>query len=640
MLTTLCDNLVTSLMQVIAKKSNPLLKAGHDSLAHNIFHLYLCAIHTGFNFVSIAICLCISSLVVFAQGNKRSENVFQLSPDQVVSKPRKKDAKKEKVEPSNEQQQALWLLENIGERANKLEGSILKVRVIAKVADSLWQFNESQARRLFTEAFDAIDSIKLDPSKDQRMRMAAATGGPSPLAGLRAEVLQIIAAHDVKLAERLRESIKEPNPDGKTGKGSSEMSEKEELAWDIAIASAKLQPQRTEQFVRSQLRKGINEELGWALVDIRRNNQQLADQLFSESVAVARLNLNVSENFEVLAVYVLPGEAEVLHGQVPDPMRDEASRKFLAYATDRLLWQSTSGHISPPRGAEAQEEHRTLHSLLPLFERLTPEKVALVRERMDVLLSNMTTKQANAALSKQEDIAELLQQAESIVGSEKRDRRLIQVSLIAARQGELDQALSIAEKISDLAERSIQVSLISYQSSLKLMKNGELEDAYSYARKIEFLPQRVAAFIVLANKLRASKEDARARVILEEISEWTDKTDNTPQKAKALLTLVIEMAQYDSERSFVLLASAIKTINSADFSSPKSTEPSRVLQVTLDMIDLETVFDKLAHFNMDRALQAAQSITHREASLLAQAIVCSQILASNRGLHKEKSAPN
>ena len=216
----------------------------------------------------------------------------------------------------------------------------------------------------------------------------------------------------------------------------------------------------------------------------------------------------------------------------------------------------------------------------------------------------------------------------------------MQVSMLAARQGELEQALSIAEKISDLADRSIQVSLISYQASLKLLKNGELEDAYRYARRIEFLPQRIAAFNVLANKLRTSKEDARARVILEEISQWTEKTDNTPQKARALLTLVIEMAQFDAERSFALLASAIKTINSVDFSSPQATEPSRVLQVTLDMLDLQTVFERVTQMNMDRALQAAQSLTHREASLLAQAIVCSQILATNRGLHKEKSAPN
>jgi hypothetical protein len=154
------------------------------------------------------------------------------------------------------------------------------------------------------------------------------------------------------------------------------------------------------------------------------------------------------------------------------------------------------------------------------------------------------------------------------------------------------------------------------------------------------LPQRIAAFNVLANKLRASKEDARARVILEEISQWTDKTDNTPQKARALLTLVIEMAPLDAERSFALLASAIKTINSIDFSLPQSNEPSRVLQVTLDMLDLQTVFDRVTQMNMDRALQAAQSLTHKEASLLAQAVVCSQILATNRGLHKEKSAPN
>ncbi|HEX5704314.1 MAG TPA: hypothetical protein VFX97_14015 [Pyrinomonadaceae bacterium] len=511
---------------------------------------------------------------------------------------------------------------------------------MAKVADTLWQFNEPQARRLFAGAFNAIDSIKLDSGKDQRVRIAAATGGHGPLAGVRAEVLQAIAAHDFKLADDLRESLKEPKIDSNTGKSAAELAEKEELAWDIAAASAKQQPQRTAQFVRSQLRKGITEELGWALVNIRRNNQPLAEQLFSESVAVARQNLNASENLEILSVYVLPSEAEAFYGQPPDPSRDDAVRPFLAYAADRLLWQSATGHANPPRGAEAQQEHRVLESLLPLFERLTPQKVALLRERMGVLLGNMTTRQADAALSKPEDIAELVRQAESIVGSEKRDRRLIQVSQIAARQGEIDLALSIAEKISDLAERSIQVSLISYQASLKLLKNGELEEAYRYARRIEFLPQRIAAFNVLAKKLRASKDDDRARLILEEISEWIDKADNTPQKARALLTLVLEMSRYDAERSFQLLASAIKTINTVDFSSPKSTASSRELQVTLDMLDLETVFHRLTDVNRDRALQAAQSLTHKEASLLSQAIVCAEILATNPELHAESPAPN
>src|SRR6185436_16515103 len=110
-----------------------------------------------------------------------------------------------------------------------------------------------------------------------------------------------------------------------------------------------------------------------------------------------RLNLTASQNFEILASYVLPGEAEGLHGQSPDPVRDGASRTFLVYAAERLSWLSASGHAAPPRGAEAQQEHRTLLSLFPLFERLTPDKVPLVRERLDVLRSYMTTKQANAA---------------------------------------------------------------------------------------------------------------------------------------------------------------------------------------------------------------------------------------------------
>jgi len=210
--------------------------------------------------------------------------------------------------------------------------------------------------------------------------------------------------------------------------------------------------------------------------------------------------------------------------------------------------------------------------------------------------------------------------------------------MIAMRQGDLEQAISIAERISDLEERSIQVSLLAYQASLKTLEQGVTDEAYRLARRIEFLPQRVMAFNMLANKLRASKEADRARAILEEIWEWTNKNANSPQKAKALLTLTTAMTHYDAERSFEFLSSAVKTISSIDFSSPEANgTSSRVAQVTLDMLDLDAVFSTLARINFDRALQAAQSLKSIEASLLAQTIVGQQALSLNRRLQAQKS---
>lgn len=589
------------------------------------------------SFTISLLCLSTFKSVAFAQKDKRHERSVKSSPNKASRQNNVKDEGKEETEKfMQEQQQVLWLLANVEEKAKRLDGSTLKIKVLAKIADTLWQHDELHARRLFAEAFNAIDSIKLDANKDQRAKIAATSGGLNPLSDLRAEILQLVAARDFKLAESLRKIIKESAPESDGNENlQSNLSEKEELAWDIAVASVKTQPERTAHFVRTQLRRGINEELGWALVNIRHENQPLAEQLFSEALIMARANIAAPENLENLALYVLPTEGEAFHGR-PSASSMEALLNFLGYAADKLAAQSASGHIPAPKGAEAQHEYRTLKSLLPLFEIHTPDKVSLIRERMAVLIAAMSPQQASTVSPSQEDVAELLRQAESTVGSKRRDLRLMQVSMLAMRQGDLEQAISIAERISDLEERSIQVSLLTYQASLKALEKNDFDEAHRLARRIEFLPQRVRAFNMLANKLRASKQEDRARTALEEIWEWTNKAANSPQKAKALLILATAMTHYDAEKGFEFLSSTVKTINSIDFSSPEiNRTSSRVAQVTLDMLDLDAVFSTLARINYDRAMQAAQSFTLVEVSLLAQAIVGKQAL--NHRLRAQKS---
>lgn len=410
------------------------------------------------------------------------------------------------------------------------------------------------------------------------------------------------------------------------------------MAWDIAVASAGTQPGRSAQFVREQLRKGVGESLGAALAGIRLENPQLADQLFAEALVAARASLHSPETLETLAAYVLPSEHEV-YGRAAADRNAAARRNFLRYAAERLAAQSAAGHAPAPQAAEAQHEYRLLQSLLSLFEGLAADKLPLVRERMAVLRSAMSPRQADALTPREHDVSELLRQAEATVGSRRRDARLMQVSMIAARRGELDRAFSIAEKIEDPEERAIQISLLAYQGSTKALAKGDTEGAYVLARRIDFLPQRAAAFNQMAGRLRASKEEARARALLEEVWEFSVKAPDGSQKAKALLTLTSAVTPYDPERAFAFLDAAARAIGDADLSSPVSSS-SRVAPVTLEALNLGAVFAALARVDFDRAVRAAQSIKHPEAALLAQAAVCRQALASRRGLQARKSDPN
>jgi hypothetical protein len=249
---------------------------------------------------------------------------------------------------------------------------------------------------------------------------------------------------------------------------------------------------------------------------------------------------------------------------------------------------------------------------------------------MGALLSFMTPQGATTATAtSKETVEDLLRKAESAIGERRRTTGFMRASGAALEEGDIEKALEIAERIDDLRERKIQTSLVLYQTAMRRLREGKLEQAYTYGRRIEFLPQRVAILHRLAQKLWKDKEPDRARTTLEELWDWLEKADNTPQRAEAMLKITATMAQHDKERGFELLRSTAKAVNSTDFSF-KGFDRNVVsveVHIAPDMLDLDSSFISLAHSDPERALAIAQSLTKPELSLLAQAIVCQQVLA-------------
>jgi hypothetical protein len=244
--------------------------------------------------------------------------------------------KEDKVDINPRQQQALLMLESAVEKARHLENSTVKVKILTQAADILWAYNESDARKLFVETLDIIDSLKQNVSGNQSTQSKASAQNSAHIEDLRSDLFQRIARHDFNLAEKLRNAIKEgENRDQENNRATQ--SEKEDLAWDIAIAVARSHPEQTARFVQASFRSGINPILGDALVGIRRANPQLADQLFTDAVVVARSNLEGADAIENLAEYVFPTEAETLQERQPssDSGHAAAIRSFLSYVAVR-----------------------------------------------------------------------------------------------------------------------------------------------------------------------------------------------------------------------------------------------------------------------------------------------------------------
>jgi hypothetical protein len=142
------------------------------------------------------------------------------------------------------------------------------------------------------------------------------------------------------------------------------------------------------------------------------------------------------------------------------------------------------------------------------------------------------------------------------------------------------------------------------------------------------MPQRVAAFNSLAQHLWKSKEPDAAEAKMDEIWAWIIKVDNSPQKIEAMLKLTALMVSHDTVRAFEWLNATAKALDSTDFNSTP-VDFSRIsveLQIPLDMLDLESSFGPLSKVDFERTISIAHSLTKSESALLAETVVCTNVL--------------
>lgn len=539
--------------------------------------------------------------------------------------------KNRRTKESIERRSAVFRLQAAGDRAKTLDDSIAKTEILASVADALWEQNETRARALFTAAFESIDGIKLDPKFEQRAALAQRRGGKfGPLFQLRSSVLDRVARRDFKLAETLRQSVKTSKEDSNPQSEAIRKAELSQLYLNLAVAVAKTRPEEAIKLLRASLDE-VGPPLIFALLRIRKDNPELADRVFREALNSARANPMVSDDLGSFGVYVLPSEEDRFYGKNPidDPSRFSSIRSFLDYVFNGLTQAASNPADNQVDAARAEINYHNLQHILPLFQRLQPERAAFVEQRMGVMLALMSPKDANAAETVDvENVDELIRQAQATVGDRKRTILLMRASDAAMRQNDLEKALSVAELISDLHERKIQTSLVLYTAAMKEMRQAKLERAYILARRIEFLPQRLVVFTRLAEDLWADKQVDAAKAKLDEIWEWVNKTGNSPQKIDAMLKLTALMASHDTVSGFEWLQSTARALNSTDF-TPSPVDLGRIsveLQITLDMLDLESSFGPLAATDFERAFTIAHSLTKPEAALLAETIVCKHVL--------------
>lgn len=562
-----------------------------------------------------------------------------LAPDVQYKKRSKSSAKARAGNGDNRvltptQQRALWIVEQLFDKAKEFKDDQVKIRVQAKIADILWERNESIARRQFAEAFQSIDSITTSSkSESAQSQTAAASQQPQ----LRAEILNQVTRRDAGLAETLAKSVSDPAPARSSGTPVAQ-SQQATLNLQMALALADTNPEQAAKIASGTLNNGFNPMLMPVLQSIRRKNPSLANRLFSESLIVAAQDAaRIVIYMRLLGSYVFPtldseGPSPTGPPQPTNEVNPGLIEEYLRFALNVIMRQANPLSASAD-GQYARQTipfyYQTIFKLLPFFDEYLPSVAGSVRSQMNEVGRSIPVERLESLTnpSGPTRIEDLLSKAKSAQNSVAADRLYTEAASLTARRGDTEEAISIAENISSKETRSDVASIIRYQSALRAIGKTDFDTAYRQSKEITILPQCAMAFSQLARALRDKGDNVRALEVLNDAEHLVLKGENGTEKAYAMLLLTDAVVSLDISRGFEVLRSTVEAINHADF-TPRDPSNRAIPRVPIgsQMLEFQNSLAVLAREDFDRALLLAQMIQAKDVSVIAQLDVCRGVL--------------
>jgi hypothetical protein len=487
---------------------------------------------------------------------------------------------------SLEQQMALSLLRQV---AGELKGEADKpaaTLIQAQIADTLWKFEESEARSLFRLAFDTAKQTIPETSvvdKEARDRHLDAVRRQ---ASTIKEITRLFGTHDRSAAEQWLESLnkEQTTKEGSTNKISRERAE---FLIQLAIQQAKTNPAEAQKLGFLAIAGDeIPSAVGQLLFSLKAVDPIRSDVLFRAAIASLRrigsfggATLSILSNYLFFSDGRLFSSTSTPEAQMFIDFLIEAANNQVA-----ILQAARANKAPPPESGTHLTNFLSIRGLaivarngpdrLPILQSLFNELYsALNQQQLDDLrlLSNGLRQQDAMEARSEGGLDAQIQQAEHEKDPVVRDY-LWRSLAIGMMRGDPDRAFSIAARIDDKPMREQTQDDINLVVAGETVRNASYEETRKVALKFNDTNLRSKTLAELADRvLRFTKNRERASELLTEAYEVAAKGEPTADRAAITLLLAQKFARFDLERSFGLLEAAIKTINQTQITSAPST---------------------------------------------------------------------
>ena len=528
-----------------------------------------------------------------------------------------------------DQQDAIDLLKTTARSLKSEPDMITAGRLQARIADTLWTFDEPFARETFRSAFDSISQAVADDLPKEKQpafikRQATAVK----------EVLQRFGTRDSKQAIEWLKAFENE----RAGKSSEKVNSlRPELLMQIA---AQLALTDAEQAMRLGLLAlagdRIPEGFGSLLFSVSRNRRDLGDDLFRAAVATLRRNNYVYD----IAIIILTNYLFTNSGELLSTAKLTDAQLLANYYVD-AAWKQSGGDGNPVSTSSASFYTQLELRALPIVSRYAPNRLPELRGQMTRIASGLNAEQrqrtdlvpdmqrdeSTLASRNNYSLDEQIERAEKEKNSQVRDALFMSIANRLMREDE-ERALTIAKKIQDEKMRAStedDIYLIKIQSQLRSL------ETIAEARKVstQFNNQVFRAKILVqlaARVLSHHKDQPQAIELLSEALTAKTKADDIPDEMLAQLQVAEQFAKFDTIRGFEVLGTALATMNrlqAAKQASPSATTKPPLLRImnltvvngvemtagnnaTIDSIDFREVQSLAAQDYMQARLLASK----------------------------------
>jgi hypothetical protein len=526
-------------------------------------------------------------------------------------------------EAKEKQRREIALLDRILSDAENLRLPENRAFVLARVGGAFWKTDEKLARKLFQEAINDLvtGQTEAENEKGNKQYFQPLIYGQSP----RMEIINFIAARDAELALEVLAKTRPPkiaqalgNSSGDSQSALQQYAKNEIQAEQRLIGlAAEQNPQIAIKRVRESLKRDFTYETLNLLKKIYTKDPDAANQL-AEEVMQKFLSADLSKNYQ---------DAEILGYFVAELGKEKTAEEKSVKIPDNLLRGVASKMIDFWLNAKTNQING-YWSAHPVIEKLFPDRMAKVKEKIDFLNNRYQTAESqeyNKLMQSDAAPDELLAQAEKLPVSYRNEiyRKAAEKYVQNGNLGEAQRIMT-----TNISEEAAEQYLSQFYANLanQTMYQGKFDEAQGYANQIPDENQRLNALISLANVIyqKDPKENQKlAESVLDQARSLVSDAPETQNEFNSLMYLATAYVPLQPKEAFRLIEPLIPPLNELiqanavlmkfrNYGGFRRGEIQITSGNSLGVYNLENLLRTLKNHDFDRTLQITGGINRLE----------------------------